>query len=104
MRAEMRAAELEAQGYGFSCDMLGGVARTEPDARRYHLAYSASITALAWRPGPILPLIAEPDARRYHLAYSDSITALAWRPGPILPLIAEPDAPVVASPGGEMPG
>ena len=42
-----RAAELEAQGYGFSYDMLGEAARTEANARRYHLAYSDSITALA---------------------------------------------------------
>ena len=42
-----RAAELEAQGYSFSYDMLGEAARTEADARRYHLAYSDSITALA---------------------------------------------------------
>ncbi len=45
--AMARAAELEAQGYGFSYDMLGEAARTEADARRYHLAYSDSITALA---------------------------------------------------------
>ena len=42
-----RAAELEVQGYSFSYDMLGEAARTEADARRYHLAYSDSITALA---------------------------------------------------------
>ena len=45
--AKARAAELEAQGYSFSYDMLGEAARTEADARRYHLAYSDSITALA---------------------------------------------------------
>ena len=45
--AMARAAELEAQGYCFSYDMLGEAARTEADARRYHLAYSNSITALA---------------------------------------------------------
>ena len=45
--ATARAAELEAQGYSFSYDMLGEAARTEADARRYHLAYSDSITALA---------------------------------------------------------
>ena len=45
--AMARAAELEAQGYSFSYDMLGEAARTEADARRYHLAYSDSITALA---------------------------------------------------------
>ena len=45
--ATTRAAAMEAQGYSFSYDMLGEAARTEADARRYHLAYSASITALA---------------------------------------------------------
>ena len=45
--AMTRAAEKEAQGYGFSYDMLGEAARTEADAQRYHLAYSNSITALA---------------------------------------------------------
>ena len=45
--AMARAAELESQGYSFSYDMLGEAARTEADARRYHLAYSDSITALA---------------------------------------------------------
>ena len=45
--ASDRAAAMEAQGYSFSYDMLGEAARTEADARRYHLAYSDSITALA---------------------------------------------------------
>ena len=45
--ARDRAAAMEARGYTFSYDMLGEAARTEADARRYHLAYSASITALA---------------------------------------------------------
>ena len=45
--AMARATELEAQGYSFSYDMLGEAARTEADARRYYLAYSDSITALA---------------------------------------------------------
>ena len=42
-----RAAAMEAQGYSYSYDMLGEAARTEADARRYHLAYSESIAALA---------------------------------------------------------
>ena len=45
--ARDRAAAMEARGYSFSYDMLGEAARTEADARRYHLAYSDSITALA---------------------------------------------------------
>ena len=48
MREAMgRAATMEAKGYTYSYDMLGEAAHTEADARRYHLAYSASITALA---------------------------------------------------------
>jgi RHH-type proline utilization regulon transcriptional repressor/proline dehydrogenase/delta 1-pyrroline-5-carboxylate dehydrogenase len=42
-----RAEELEAKGYTYSYDMLGEAARTEADARRYHLAYSRAITAIA---------------------------------------------------------
>ena len=45
--ARTRAAAMEAQGYSFSYDMLGEAARTDADARRYHLAYSDSITTLA---------------------------------------------------------
>ena len=42
-----RARELEVQGYTYSYDMLGEAARTESDARRYHLSYSAAITSIA---------------------------------------------------------
>lgn len=34
------------EGYTYSFDMLGEAARTEADARRYHLSYSAAITAI----------------------------------------------------------
>jgi len=46
-KAIERARELEAKGYTYSYDMLGEAARTEVDARRYHLAYSDAITALS---------------------------------------------------------
>ncbi len=46
-KASKRAKDLEAQGYTYSYDMLGEAARTEGDARHYHLAYSDAITALA---------------------------------------------------------
>ncbi|MDH3386943.1 MAG: bifunctional proline dehydrogenase/L-glutamate gamma-semialdehyde dehydrogenase PutA, partial [Gammaproteobacteria bacterium] len=46
-KASKHAKELEKQGYTYSYDMLGEAARTEADARRYHLAYSDAITALA---------------------------------------------------------
>jgi hypothetical protein len=37
-KAMARARELEAKGYTYSYDMLGEAARTEADARRYHLS------------------------------------------------------------------
>ena len=45
--ARKRAAAMESEGCTLSYDMLGEAARTEADARRYHLAYSDSISALA---------------------------------------------------------
>ncbi|MEM1050093.1 MAG: bifunctional proline dehydrogenase/L-glutamate gamma-semialdehyde dehydrogenase PutA, partial [Pseudomonadota bacterium] len=42
-----RAAHLEGKGYTYSYDMLGEAARTDADAKRYHLAYSDAITAIA---------------------------------------------------------
>ncbi len=45
--AMKRARELEGKGYSYSYDMLGEAARTEADARRYHLSYSKAITAIA---------------------------------------------------------
>jgi RHH-type proline utilization regulon transcriptional repressor/proline dehydrogenase/delta 1-pyrroline-5-carboxylate dehydrogenase len=45
--AMKRARDLEAKGYTYSYDMLGEAARTERDARRYHLSYSKAITAIA---------------------------------------------------------
>ncbi len=46
-KAMNRAEELESKGYTYSYDMLGEAARTEGDARRYHLSYSAAITSIA---------------------------------------------------------
>jgi RHH-type proline utilization regulon transcriptional repressor/proline dehydrogenase/delta 1-pyrroline-5-carboxylate dehydrogenase len=46
-KAMDRAEELEGKGYTYSYDMLGEAARTEADARRYHLSYSRAITAIA---------------------------------------------------------
>ncbi len=42
-----RARELEAKGYSYSYDMLGEAARTQADARRYHLAYARALGAIA---------------------------------------------------------
>jgi len=44
-----RAASLEEKGYSYSYDMLGEAARTDADAKRYHLAYSDAISAIAPR-------------------------------------------------------
>ena len=46
-KAMKRASGMEAKGYTYSYDMLGEAARTEDDARRYHLAYSQAITSIA---------------------------------------------------------
>jgi len=46
-KAMARARDMEGQGYTYSYDMLGEAARTEADARRYHLSYSKAITAIA---------------------------------------------------------
>ncbi len=45
--AMKRGSVMEANGYTYSYDMLGEAARTEADARRYHLAYSRAISAIA---------------------------------------------------------
>jgi RHH-type proline utilization regulon transcriptional repressor/proline dehydrogenase/delta 1-pyrroline-5-carboxylate dehydrogenase len=45
--AQKNAAPYQAKGYTYSYDMLGEAARTEADARSYHLAYSDAITGLA---------------------------------------------------------
>ena len=45
--AMARAKVLESQGFTYSYDMLGEAARTEADARRYHLSYSRAISAIA---------------------------------------------------------
>ncbi len=45
--AMTRAAGMEKRGYTYSYDMLGEAARTEADAKRYHLSYSRAITAIA---------------------------------------------------------
>jgi len=45
--AMKRAESMEAKGYTYSYDMLGEAARTDADARRYHLAYTGAIAAIA---------------------------------------------------------
>ncbi len=41
------ARGMEAKGFTYSYDMLGEAARTEADARGYHLAYSKAISSIA---------------------------------------------------------
>ncbi len=55
--AMKRAAEMEAQGYTYSYDMLGEAARTEGDALRYLAAYQAAI-------GAVKPAARHGDIRR----------------------------------------
>ncbi|MEM6304376.1 MAG: bifunctional proline dehydrogenase/L-glutamate gamma-semialdehyde dehydrogenase PutA [Pseudomonadota bacterium] len=45
--AMARAKGMEAKGFTYSYDMLGEAARTEADAKRYHLSYSRAISAIA---------------------------------------------------------
>ncbi|QBF31148.1 bifunctional proline dehydrogenase/L-glutamate gamma-semialdehyde dehydrogenase PutA [Thalassococcus sp. S3] len=45
--AMRRAAGMEDKGYTYSYDMLGEAARTDADAKRYHLSYSRAISAIA---------------------------------------------------------
>jgi RHH-type transcriptional regulator, proline utilization regulon repressor / proline dehydrogenase / delta 1-pyrroline-5-carboxylate dehydrogenase len=45
--AMKRASDMERRGYTYSYDMLGEAARTEDDARRYHLSYADAIGSIA---------------------------------------------------------
>ena len=45
--AMSRAAGMEKKGFTYSYDMLGEAARTEADAKRYHLSYSRAISGIA---------------------------------------------------------
>ncbi len=46
-KAMKRAEGMQAKGFTYSYDMLGEAARTEADARGYHLAYSRAISVIA---------------------------------------------------------
>ena len=59
---------LKEKGYAFSYDMLGEAARSDADARRYHLSYSEAISALA--PG------CSPTAVRQNPGISVKLSAL----------------------------
>lgn len=45
--AMARAAKMEAKGFSYSYDMLDEAAKTDADAKRYHLSYSRAISAIA---------------------------------------------------------
>ncbi|WP_306262508.1 bifunctional proline dehydrogenase/L-glutamate gamma-semialdehyde dehydrogenase PutA [Pararhizobium sp. IMCC21322] len=47
--AMLRAAKQEERGFTYSYDMLGEAARTQADARRYHLSYSDAISTISSR-------------------------------------------------------
>ncbi|MEM9437717.1 MAG: bifunctional proline dehydrogenase/L-glutamate gamma-semialdehyde dehydrogenase PutA [Pseudomonadota bacterium] len=49
--AMTRAAGMEQKGFTYSYDMLGEAARTEADARRYHMAYADAIAEIAGAAG-----------------------------------------------------
>ncbi len=46
-KAMKRAEGMQAKGFTYSYDMLGEAARTDADARAYHLAYSRAISNIA---------------------------------------------------------
>ena len=46
-KAMKRAEGMQAKGFTYSYDMLGEAARTDADARAYHLAYSRAISHIA---------------------------------------------------------
>ncbi len=47
VKAMDRANGMQKKGFTYSYDMLGEAARTDADARRYHLSYSRAISAIA---------------------------------------------------------
>lgn len=47
VKAMKRAEGMQEKGFTYSYDMLGEAARTDRDARDYHLAYSRAISAIA---------------------------------------------------------
>jgi RHH-type proline utilization regulon transcriptional repressor/proline dehydrogenase/delta 1-pyrroline-5-carboxylate dehydrogenase len=77
-----RAAKMEAKGYTYSYDMLGEAARTERDAKRYHLSYSRAISAIATacthtdiRSNPGISVKLSALHPRYEIAQEDRVMA-----------------------------
>ncbi len=78
--AMQRAANMEKRGYTYSYDMLGEAARTERDAKRYHLSYSRAISAIATacnsddiRRNPGISVKLSALHPRYELAQEDAV-------------------------------
>lgn len=78
--AMKRAAKMESKGYTYSYDMLGEAAKTDADARRYHLSYSRAITAIASactaddiRANPGISVKLSALHPRYEVAQSDRV-------------------------------
>lgn len=78
--AMKRAKEMEKKGYTYSYDMLGEAARTEEDAKRYHLSYSRAISAIATackskdsRKNPGISVKLSALHPRYEVAQEDSV-------------------------------
>ena len=77
-----RAAKMEAKGYTYSYDMLGEAARTDRDAKRYHLSYSRAISAIATacvhadiRSNPGISVKLSALHSRYEVAQEDRVMA-----------------------------
>ncbi len=85
--AMQRAAGMEKKGFTYSYDMLGEAARTEADAKRYHLSYSRAISAIALacssddiRKNPGISVKLSALHPRYEVAQEDAVmTELAPR-------------------------
>ncbi|KIN60347.1 Bifunctional proline dehydrogenase/pyrroline-5-carboxylate dehydrogenase [Sulfitobacter noctilucae] len=78
--AMKRAAGMEKKGFTYSYDMLGEAARTEADAKRYHLSYSRAISAIATactdsdiRKNPGISVKLSALHPRYEVAQEDSV-------------------------------
>ncbi len=75
-----RAKGMEKKGFTYSYDMLGEAARTEGDAKRYHLSYSRAISAIATactdadiRKNPGISVKLSALHPRYELAQDESV-------------------------------
>ncbi|MGC1506278.1 MAG: bifunctional proline dehydrogenase/L-glutamate gamma-semialdehyde dehydrogenase PutA [Sulfitobacter sp.] len=78
--AMKRAAGMEKKGFTYSYDMLGEAARTEADAKRYHLSYSRAISAIATtctdsdiRKNPGISVKLSALHPRYEIAQEDAV-------------------------------